>query len=658
MSVRIAGRSYELLSASTSLSDDEDVPVDASITRTSLSDEDNIPVDASITSAPPAYEEDEGEETIYFDTRDEVVHPESDDLLEEAAAAAVNGLVDGAVLAVAVGAVADAAHLEGTSDVIASSVLEAARRSLANASTETVRTAIQRLGLSRRQVLMSDSLQIWCRIVYEEREDCSLADAFFRRRRCGSALALLRSRCSKKLATTQSMAATVRGLGASRRLAVKRWRRKAVAAMDTRALRTAQATHFLQRWHASTQKRARAREKRRAAARDLNRRRLQRAYEAWARRARGDAVVRMVSKHGRGRRRAELLKRCVVRWRTVSNVSISCRLLRGDVSQRMTRDAFADWRRGARARREARAQNVRALYHWARQLEGKCFEALSRYAQNRKAKRLDVERAFYERARATETKAAADLVETTRSRPEPRWTPDVSDDTDARWTATFLLPRDAPPRSIPSPPNTPSPVKIRPPPKRRAAPRPLPPDVVLLGEASMPPVARAAPDDDGEASLAPTARRPPVTGPAPPASASPSSDPAAVDVLVQALARAVGELRPEAPPLLRPTTLEGTPPPPPPSLRSARSHRSASSRSSRRSRRSSQRREAQGEVTVLEHRLAALAREKAAWRRRVRRREAPRGAYDEWRRGMESDVRACVERIEEIGCASIEEEVW
>ena len=71
MSVRIAGRSYELLSASTSLSDDED----------------NIPVDASITSAPPAYEEDEGEETIYFDTRDEVVHPESDDLLEEAAAA-------------------------------------------------------------------------------------------------------------------------------------------------------------------------------------------------------------------------------------------------------------------------------------------------------------------------------------------------------------------------------------------------------------------------------------------------------------------------------------------------------------------------------------------------------------------------------------------
>ena len=203
--------------------------------------------------------------------------------------------------------------------------------------------------------------------------------------------------------------------------------------------------------------------------------------------------MRMVSKHGRGRRRAELLKRCVVRWRTVSNVSISCRLLRGDVSQRKTRDAFADWRRGARARREARAQNVRALYHWARQLEGKCFEALSRYSQNRKAKRLDVERAFYERARATESRAAADLVETTRSRPEPRWTADVADDNDARWTATFLLPRDAPPRSIPSPPNTPSPVKIRPPPKRRAAPRPLPPDVVLLGEASMPPVARAPP---------------------------------------------------------------------------------------------------------------------------------------------------------------------
>ena len=113
MSVRIAGRSYELLSASTSLSDEDD----------------DIPVDASLTSAPPAYEDEDeqAEETIYFDTRDEVVHPESDDLLEEAAAAAVNGLVDGAVLAVAVGAVADAAHLEGTSDVIASNVLEAAR---------------------------------------------------------------------------------------------------------------------------------------------------------------------------------------------------------------------------------------------------------------------------------------------------------------------------------------------------------------------------------------------------------------------------------------------------------------------------------------------------------------------------------------------------
>ena len=132
-------------------------------------------------------------------------------------------------------------------------------------------------------------------------------------------------------------------------------------------------------------------------------------------------------------------------------------------------------------------------------------------------------------------------------------------------------------------------------------------------------------------------------------------DPAAVDVLVSALARAVGELRADPPPLLRPTAL-GTPPPPPPSLRSARSARSsksartASSRGSRRSRR----REAAGEVTVLEHRLAALAREKAAWRRRVHRREAPRGEYDAWRRGMKSDVRACVERIEEIDG----EEVW
>merc|ERR1711965_407370 len=105
----------------------------------------------------------------------------------------------------------------------------------------------------------------------------------------------------------------------------------------------------------------------------------------------------------------------------------------------MTRDAFGDWRRGARARREARAQNVRALYHWARNLEGKGFEALSRYSQNRKAKRLDVERAFYERARATESKAAQDLVETTRARPEPRWTSDG--DADDRVVSTFLLPR-------------------------------------------------------------------------------------------------------------------------------------------------------------------------------------------------------------------------
>ena len=117
------------------------------------------------------------------------------------------------MLAVAVGAVADAAHLEGTSDVIASNVLEAARRSLANASQDTVRAALQRMGLSRRQVLMADALRLWCGVVYEEREDCEIADAFCRRRRCGSALALLRSRCSKKLATTQSMAATVRGLG-------------------------------------------------------------------------------------------------------------------------------------------------------------------------------------------------------------------------------------------------------------------------------------------------------------------------------------------------------------------------------------------------------------------------------------------------------------
>ena len=56
-----------------------------------------------------------------------------------------------------------------------------------------------------------------------------------------------------------------------------------------------------------------------------------------------------------------------------------------------------------------------------------------------------------------------------------------------------------------------------------------------------------------------------------------------------------------------------------------------------------------------QHKSKALPKTRAT---PPRRREAPRGAYDEWRRGMESDVRACVERIEEIGCSSIEEEVW
>ena len=175
----------------------------------------------------------------------------------------------------------------------------------------------------------------------------------------------------------------------------------------------------------------------------------------------------------------------------------------------------------------------------------------------------------------------------------------------------------------------------------------------------MPPVARAAPDDDGEASLAPTARRPPVGVPAG----------------VQRLQRSGGRRHLHQTP--RPSTSWCRPsrapsascaPRTPARLLYCGQQRSKGRRrrrrrpygrravapvrvlrGSRRSRRSSQRREAQGEVTVLEHRLAALAREKgrvAAPRPPPR---APRGAYDEWRRGMESDVRACVERIEEIG---------
>jgi len=467
------------------------------------------------------------------------------------------------------------------------------------------------------------------------------------------------------------MAATVRGLGASRRLAVRRWRRKTLLAVEGRSLQTSKAAQALERWHRTAQRRRARRQKKRMAQGRANASRLGRAYHAWARRARGDAVVKMVARAAAKRRRLELLRRCCVRWRAAARVSRSCRALRGDVARHLTTRSFGAWRADAHVQRSARAQTAVALHHWAHQLEAKCFQGMARHAAARKAKRLDVERAFYERARASEVTAVSSLVDTTRAPPPPR------------WTATFLVPRDGPAaraRPPPSPPATPSPVRaalVR----RRAAPRPLPPDVVLLGEASMPPVARRpyAGDDetsmppaprwppaarappapfaprmpyagDGEASLPPAPRRPQIAPPA-----EEAMDPAAVDVLVSALARAVGELRADPPPLLRPTAL-GTPPPPPPSLRSARSARSSKSArtASSRGSRWSRHREAAGEVTVLEHRLAALAREKAAWRRRVHRREAPRGEYDAWRRGMKSDVRAFVERIEEIDG----EEVW
>ena len=110
---------------------------------------------------PPAYEEDEGEETILLDKR-RGRYPESDDLLEEAAAAAVNGLVDGAVLAVAT--IADAAHLEGTSTVIASKCPGGGAHVTGERSLRYGAAAL-RLGLSRRQVLFLCAPRSLCGVV-------------------------------------------------------------------------------------------------------------------------------------------------------------------------------------------------------------------------------------------------------------------------------------------------------------------------------------------------------------------------------------------------------------------------------------------------------------------------------------------------------------
>ena len=303
------------------------------------------------------------------------------------------------------------------------------------------------------------------------------------------------------------------------------------------------------------------------------------------------------------------------------------RLLRGDVSQRKTRDAFADWRRGARARREARAQNVRALYHWARKLEGKCFEALSRYAQNRKAKRLDVERAFYERARATESRAAADLVETTRSRPEPP-TSD-GDANDARWTARLLPRGRARDRRRHRIRRRPCYGRRRRGARRRGRRRPT----------SCCSARRRCARWHARRPTMMGRRRwrrrraghrlspPPVS--APPAVAATGFDPAAADALVRPGARR-----------RRVARYPGGRPAAPTATNNVKDAAAAAGCAtvgrptvrvccSRRSRRSSQR-GSSGRVTVLEHRLPSR---ESRWRRRVRR-CGRRARAHEWRRGM------------------------
>ena len=154
MSVRIAGRSYELLSASTSLSDD--------------AGRDNV--DAPSTKRAAGHEDGRGRgrSTSIQETRSFILNQMI--CWRRPRRRPSTRLVDGAVLAVAVGAIADAAHLEGTSSIVAANVLEAARRSSRTLPRE--RSPACSDGLSRRQVLMADALRLWCGVVYEEREDC------------------------------------------------------------------------------------------------------------------------------------------------------------------------------------------------------------------------------------------------------------------------------------------------------------------------------------------------------------------------------------------------------------------------------------------------------------------------------------------------------
>ena len=55
-----------------------------------------------------------------------------------------------------------------------------------------------------------------------------------------------------------------------------------------------------------------------------------------------------------------------------------------------------------------------------------------------------------------------------------------------------------------------------------------------------------------------------------------------------------------------------------------------------------------GDVTVLESRLVGWQKEKHDWKHRLRRRETTHDAYDEWKRAIEPDVRACADLISRL----------
>ena len=53
-------------------------------------------------------------------------------------------------------------------------------------------------------------------------------------------------------------------------------------------------------------------------------------------------------------------------------------------------------------------------------------------------------------------------------------------------------------------------------------------------------------------------------------------------------------------------------------------------------------------MTVLESRLRGWRDEKAEWRHRLAARVATRGDYDDWKRAIAPDVRACADRIGQL----------